>query len=521
MTQPNLTCIDDLNSACSAISPWDAVILVSSHIAETGIEAIDRALHQASSTDMSLGKETQLLIEPDLAGGRLILAPTGPLDRDFDDVRRFADAAGSGILRAKRAGAKAPIILVRGVPHHLAFAHAHEVSVLGALQALWQPLEAREDLGDDTSEPIARIAIEAPENGEPDVFCDWLWAVESGRRVTRDVAGANPERMSPPNMATYCEALFSDSCIQLEIIADVETIAQQYPLAYAVSRASLAVPRHHPRIVRMKYVADGIINHSYFLAGKGLSYDTGGADLKVGGHMAGMSRDKGGGAAVIGFMKFLNEVRPPGIQVIAEVGCVRNSVGADSFVSDEIIRSHAGVRVRIGNTDAEGRLVLADLLSHLRTQTVEAPNAHIMSIATLTGHSGRAAGPYTIAMDNGPACDAGFSARLSEIGDLWGDPFEISRLRREDWAFVAPRSAADDVLSANNLPSTATDRGHQYPMAFLSRASGLDQHGRTSGVPIPYTHIDIGGSAYESGDWQHGRPTAAPLTALIAALLRA
>ena len=90
----------------------------------------------------------------------------------------------------------------------------------------------------------------------------------------------------------------------------------------------------------------------------------------------------------------------PKLNFIAEIGAVRNSIGADAFVSDEIITSHAGVRVRIGNTDAEGRLVLADLLSHLRTQVKEPSKAHLLSIATLTGHAYRAYGPFTIAIDN-------------------------------------------------------------------------------------------------------------------------
>jgi leucyl aminopeptidase len=103
-------------------------------------------------------------------------------------------------------------------------------------------------------------------------------------------------------------------------------------------------------------------------------------------------------------------------------------------------------------------------------------------------------------------------------GDLWGDPFEVSRLRREDFDFVQPKSRADDTLSCNNLPSSGTARGHQFPMAFLCLASGLAKHGNDSAIPLPFTHIDIGGSGAEGGDWQHGRPTGRPLVALLQAL---
>src|SRR5690606_38154807 len=213
-------------------------------------------------------------------------------------------------------------------------------------------------------------------------------------------------------------------------------------------------------------------------------------------------------------------LRPKGVRVIAELGMVRNSIGADAFVSDEIITSHAGVRVRIGNTDAEGRLVLADLLSHLRVRALSEPAPLIFSVATLTGHAVRAVGSYSIALDNRPAREQGVATRLAEVGDAWGDPFELSRLRREDWDFVKPRSKADDVLSCNNAASSATARDHQFPAAVLATASGLDRHGhRTSDPAIAFTHVDIGGSAMEGCDWQHGRPTGAPVVALLAALV--
>ena len=262
------------------------------------------------------------------------------------------------------------------------------------------------------------------------------------------------------------------------------------------------------------------MKRTLLFAGKGVTYDTGGADIKAGGVMAGMSRDKGGAAAVAGFVHAVAMLAPKGTRVIAELGVVRNSVGAESFVTDEIITSHAGVRVRIGNTDAEGRLVLADLLSHLRVRALEESTPHLFSVATLTGHAYRAVGQYSIAIDNRPARAAGIAQRLAAEGDLWGDPFDVSRLRREDWHFVRPRTKADDVLSCNNAPSSATARGHQFPMAFLAIASGIAPHcHRDAERGLPYTHIDIGGSAVENSDWQHGVPTAAPIVALMRALL--
>jgi leucyl aminopeptidase len=265
----------------------------------------------------------------------------------------------------------------------------------------------------------------------------------------------------------------------------------------------------------MVYEPVGEVTKTLLFAGKGITFDTGGADLKVNGHMAGMSRDKGGAAGVAGFMKTLSLLAPKGIKVIAELGAVRNSIGADAFIPDEIITSHAGIRVRVGNTDAEGRMLLADLLSHLREDAVNAINPELFSFATLTGHAAIAFGPYTALVENKPARDQGIAQKLFAHGELCADQVEQSLSRREDFDFVKPRTKADDVISSNNGPSVTTMRGHQFPMAFLTIASGLDKHEANSELPLPFTHVDIAGSGIEDLDWQHGKPTGSPVNVFV------
>jgi leucyl aminopeptidase len=509
MSLPALIAVSDPALSQIGDARFDALVAVVTD-APTGVSSIDQASVRARALDARVGRGVVLVPAEGLPGGRLILAPTGPLSREYDDVRRYAEAARAGLLRAREAGARAPLLWVAANP---AFPRAQEVALLGALAGLWAPLEAREAKGDVEVEPIEAIGVAAAQAEE---LCRVVGAIEKGRRLARDLAGTEPERMRPEAFAATCVDAFMDTDVSLRVIDDLDTLSYQYPLLMAVARASLAVERHRPRVIHLEYRGQGPIERTLLLAGKGLTYDTGGADLKVGGHMAGMSRDKGGAAAVAGFIRTLAELKPERVRVIGALGVVRNSIGADAFVSDEIITSHAGVRVRIGNTDAEGRLVLADLLSHLRVQATDATAPHILSVATLTGHAGRAVGPYSILIENGPARQKGVAAALDALGEAWGDPFEISRLRREDYDFIKPRSAADDVLSCNNLPSSGTPRGHQFPAAFLSVASGLSGHGSDSREPLPFTHIDLGGSGCEDGDWQHGRPTAAPVVALSA-----
>ena len=75
---------------------------------------------------------------------------------------------------------------------------------------------------------------------------------------------------------------------------------------------------------------------------------------------------------------------------------VRNSVGSNAYVADEIITSRAGVRIRVGNTDAEGRMAMADVLAHMKEKALNEINPHLMTVATLTGHARMALGPYTV-----------------------------------------------------------------------------------------------------------------------------
>ncbi|GAB3018813.1 M17 family metallopeptidase [Bowmanella dokdonensis] len=506
----------NLDSAITSGSQWDAVILVAPDHKGLDNLLLRQTIEAHQRIDARVGQEAILLISSEIAGGRLIYAPTGALNRDYDDVRSFADAAKKAIVMARDAGARKPLLVVAGVPDSRLYQYSLEVAYLGACQALWQPLEAREALGEESTEPVECIGLYA--RGKLDLT--WLQAVEAGRRVARDLCGTEPERMSPPKFAEYCEQTFAGSAVKVRVIADDAQLRQDYPLLHAVARASTHVERHQPRVIRMEYQGEGEPQRTLLFAGKGITYDTGGADLKVDGHMAGMSRDKGGAAAVAGFMQTVARLKPKGLRVVAEIGAVRNSIGSDAFVADEIIKSHAGTRVRIGNTDAEGRLVLADLLSHLREDAKGATDAKLFSIATLTGHAARAFGPYTAYVENGPSRDHQCAQKLVDLGDLWGDPGEVSRSRREDFHFIRPRSKADDVLSCNNAASSVTARGHQFPMAFLVRASGLEEHGLSSAEPLPYMHIDIAGSGVEGGDWQHGMPSAAPVVALAARYLR-
>lgn len=438
---------------------------------------------------------------------RVIYSPTGPLNRDYDDVRRIYDAARDAMKKAVKAGAKRPL-LINTVKD--SFELSDQVALLGALEGAYTPLEVRESKNTQDLLKVEKLGYWHSNLAEGNDLIKTINAIEIGRIVTRDIGGSDPERMSAENVLKYVRSIFDATDIKISVVEGQENFEKNYPCFAAVNRAAEVTPRHRGKIIKLEYnpPAGTPIDTTLFLVGKGITYDTGGADVKAGGHMAGMHRDKCGAAFVAGFFKSLDLVKPKGLKVYGTLCMARNSIGEECYVADEIITTRAQKRVRVGNTDAEGRMVMVDNLCEAKEMALNAVNPHIFTIATLTGHVIRAYGPdYTAILANGPGKAMKIPEIIRDSGDLIGDMYEISTLRREDYTRIEGKSEYEDLLQCNNEPSSATSRGHQFPAAFMIEGSGLDKHGNDSSKKLPYCHVDIAGS---SGPFP-GIPTAHPL----------
>uniref|UniRef100_A0A3Q3FI52 Zgc:152830 n=1 Tax=Labrus bergylta TaxID=56723 RepID=A0A3Q3FI52_9LABR len=461
---------------------FDGIVLVTeSHDSlSSELDCLKVPLQDYSSVDRGLGEEVVVLKVPGLPGNRLVFASTGPVNRDYDDVRCFSDAALNGIKRALKAGMQRPLLVC---PPHKDYKNCNIVAALGALQALYMPLEVREAKVKPSDQKVCVLGLWAAQEAEGKRLMELADALESGRLACRDIGGSDPERMAAPRVADYVQKLFKDSPVQVEVVSDLAVLEREYPCLAAVNRCANCVPRHQGRVIKLQYCGAGPVTTTLMLVGKGITYDTGGADIKAGGFMAGMHRDKCGAAAVAGFFQIVAKLKPKHLKVIGSMAMVRNSVGA----------GHESGKHR---HEGEGE--------NIQLET----SPQLFTIATLTGHAIRAMGPnYSIIMDNGPAHRNNNAAQWQKAGEVLGDVFEVSMIRREDYDFHKGKSEYEDILQSNNLPSSATPRGHQTPAAFLIMASGLDKHGVDSGTPLPYSHVDIAGS---SGPFP-GVPTGAPI----------
>ncbi|KAJ8317580.1 hypothetical protein KUTeg_005484 [Tegillarca granosa] len=230
---------------------FDGVVVVTDKVSKlTGnLECLKSPLELYSKVDNSLEKDVVFLVTDVVPSKRLIFAATGPLNRDQDDVRRFADAAEKGIKRALKAGCKAPL-LVRPVDD--SFEKAGSVSLLAALHALYVPLEIRE--------AVKEKAVKAEKLG---VWCNdenrvkdgilLANALEAGRIVARDIGGSDPERMAAPRVAEYVQNVLKDTGIKITVVSDPAVLKSDFPLLAAVNRAASVVDRHRARLMFLEY----------------------------------------------------------------------------------------------------------------------------------------------------------------------------------------------------------------------------------------------------------------------------
>ncbi|XP_003370250.1 7 transmembrane receptor [Trichinella spiralis] len=228
-----------------------------------------------------------------------ILNAVGPVSRDYDDERRFRDAIEAGMKKALAAGVESILLICCPHPN---YPTAELVTILAALQALYTPLELRELNSTNNKQKVKKLGIWCPADASATTkYVEMIkvaTAIECGRTVARDIGGSDPERMCPLNAAEYTTKLFQNSHVHVTV-----ELGTEYPLLQAVNRAADKIPRHQAKIVKLEYIGQGPIEETVLLVGKGVTLDTGGLNIKIGSAMNGMSRDKCGAAAVIGFFQ--------------------------------------------------------------------------------------------------------------------------------------------------------------------------------------------------------------------------
>lgn len=194
--------------------------------------------------------------------------------------------------------------------------------------------------------------------------------------LIRNLVNTPASDMGPADLAAASQSLADTHGASFDTIIGEDLLEQNFPLIHTVGRAA-ATP---PRLIDMRW---GKAGPKLTLVGKGVCFDTGGLNLKPSGSMSLMKKDMGGAAHVLGIAKMIMALDLP-LQLRVLIPAVENSVSGNSFRPGDIMPSRKGLTVENNNTDAEGRLVLADALA---LASEEKPDL-ILSMATLTGAAG-------------------------------------------------------------------------------------------------------------------------------------
>ncbi|MEM8773924.1 MAG: leucyl aminopeptidase family protein [Pseudomonadota bacterium] len=234
-----------------------------------------------------------------------------------------------------------------------------------------------------------------------------LEAIAAGECLTRDLINTPTFDMGPSELEAACEALAEAFDASISVICGDALLEQNFPLIHTVGRASA----DEPRLIDMRW---GSVGPNLTLIGKGVCFDTGGLNLKPGSSMGLMKKDMGGAATVLGLAHMIMSIGLP-LQLQVLIPAVENSVSANAYRPGDILTARNGKTVEINNTDAEGRLVLADALSYAGEEVTDL----VISMATLTGAARVAVGP-----DIAPyfCDDNAFASALEAAGTKVADP---------------------------------------------------------------------------------------------------
>ncbi|MFN3560118.1 MAG: leucyl aminopeptidase family protein [Brevundimonas sp.] len=285
--------------------------------------------------------------------------------------------------------------------------------------------------------------------------------------LTREMVDTPAADMGPLQIETIAREIAEAHGAALSVITGDALLEENYPSVHAVGRA--AAPHRAPRVIEIGWNLDRTDLPLVALVGKGVVFDTGGLDLKPAAGMRNMKKDMGGSAHVLGLGRLVMQAVLP-VRLVVLVAAVENAVSGDAFRPGDVLQTRKGLTVEVGNTDAEGRLVLADVL----TRAAEHSPDLTLDFATLTGAARMALGPelpplYT----DDEALAADMLAAASAVSDpLWRMPL---------WAGYRPALEAE-IADLRNDPAAWAQAGSVTAALFLQKFAP------TTGA---WAHMDI------------------------------
>jgi leucyl aminopeptidase len=400
-----------------------------------------------------------------IAASRVILVGCGAAEKlTVDSFRRLAAVA---VKQGEKVKAKR-VVLVVPEEGELREDLRIEAATEGALLASYR--FDRYLTKDKPTSTVEELELAVGSRGRHDDALDRARAICDGVSTARDLVNEPAGTLTPVEFARRAQEAGKKFGFKVTVMDEKDMERERMGLMLAVGAA--AMPYKPPRVVRLEYRPSKKAKKHIALVGKGLTFDTGGLDIKPADGMLDMKVDMSGAAAVLGAMIAVAQIKPR-VAVTGYLGCVENGIGGNAYHPGDVLVSRKGLTVEINNTDAEGRLVLADCIDLCITE--EKPDV-LIDLATLTGACMVALGPSTAGV-------------FSDDDDLAEDIRNIGKRAGEDFWRLPLNDALLEQLKSNIADMKNT--GLRYGGA-ITAALFLKQFvdGR-----VNWAHLDIAGPA--------------------------
>lgn len=325
------------------------------------------------------------------------------------------------------------------------------------------------ELSDDQKFVVESAVMLVEESNAPHVAAGLALglATARGTQLARDLVNSPSYVTTPATLADEALKVADRFGLATTVLAMDELVAQGFGGIVAVGKGSA----NEPRFISMEYGTAADDRPTICLVGKGLTFDSGGLNIKPGDSMETMKHDMSGAAAVIGTMQAVAELGLP-IHLVGLIGAAENMPSGSAYRPGDIVKALSGKTVEVLNTDAEGRIVLADVLFYAQRYEPDA----IIDIATLTGAVIVALGPHAIGL---VGTDQALVDSLREAGEATGERAWQLPLWDEYREMVQ-----SDIADIKNIASGGA--GTVTAAAFLANFVG----------EYPWAHLDIAGTAW-------------------------
>lgn len=413
-------------------------------------------------------------------------ASTGPIvavgvgkrdDMDAEKLRRAAGVAARSLTGLK---------VVATTLGELGLAAAVEGIALGAYT--YRGLKTA-DVPED-QQPVQKVVF----LGKDQALFDAAVITAEAVAFARDLVNAPSSHLFPESYAAIATSAAEDNGLTVEVLDDATLAEQGFGGIVAVGQGST----RGPRLVRISYTPEQLDDApTVALVGKGITFDTGGVSIKPAANMDQMISDMGGSAAVLATIIAAARLKL-NVKVTATIPMAENMPGGNSYRPGDVITHYGGTTSEILNTDAEGRLILADAIARASEDNPD----YLIETATLTGAQMVALGLRTAGVMGSDA----FRDRVAETGRSVGE---------QAWAMPIPEEMS------TSMSSPVADLRNADPSRWGGMLSAGYYLGNFVGEGIEWVHIDIAGPSFNTGG-AHGytpaRATGAPVRTLIAVL---